>query len=130
MPGPLRSQRWEPQPPRRKECLTASEDLAWTSARCERDSYWFACSFKSRIVSGKFRGSATVIISLQTCETAHASAPVLRNLAEDAEQVATPELVNALLRITSLQHSFGDHRQIADVAHPTRQRRSAVEVGA
>ena len=63
-------------------------------------------------------------------QKARASGPVLRNLAEEAEQVAAPELVNALLRITALQHSFGDHRQIADVAHPTRQRRSAVEVGA
>jgi hypothetical protein len=45
---------------------------------------------------------------------------VLRNLAEEAQQVAAPKLVNALVRITAAQHRFGDHGQITDVAHATR----------
>jgi hypothetical protein len=34
---------------------------------------------------------------------------LLRDLAEDAQQVGAPEFIDALLGIAAAQHSFGDH---------------------
>ena len=55
---------------------------------------------------------------------------ILGYLAEDAKQVAAPELVDALLGIAAAQHGVSDHGEVADVAHASRQRRAAVEVAA
>src|SRR6266702_6446449 len=52
------------------------------------------------------------------------------DLPEETQQVAAPELVNALLGVTAAQHGVRDHRKVADIAHATSQGGSAVEVGA
>src|SRR5882757_11590392 len=54
----------------------------------------------------------------------------LTDLPEETQQVAAPELVDALLVVTAPQHGIRDHRKVADIAHAASQSGSAVEVGA
>src|ERR1700753_3087315 len=49
------------------------------------------------------------------------------NLAKHPQQIATPELINALLGISAPQHRIGNHGQIANIPHPPRQRRSPIK---
>src|ERR1051325_11508521 len=53
---------------------------------------------------------------------------LLRDLAKNAQQVATEELLDALFRVAAPQHGVGDQREIAHVAHPAGERRAAVKV--
>src|ERR1039458_1528018 len=59
-----------------------------------------------------------------------AQSRLLRDLAEDPEQIATQKFPDALIGIPSTQHCVRNHREIADVAHPARQRRPAIEIAA
>lgn len=67
-----------------------------------------------------------VVFSLQS----GAACTLRGNLAEDAQQVAAPELADALFTVASPEHGISDHRQIADVAHAACERGASVEVGA
>src|SRR5258707_5013385 len=58
------------------------------------------------------------------------SGALLADLPEETQQVAAPELVDALLVVTAPQHRIRDHRKVADIAHAASQGGSSVEVGA
>src|SRR6187402_1960064 len=52
----------------------------------------------------------------------------MRHLSEDTQQIAAPELIDPLLRITAAQHGIRDHGKIAYIAHPPRKCGPTVEV--
>jgi hypothetical protein len=52
------------------------------------------------------------------------------DLPKHPQQISSPELINPLLRIAAPQHSIGNHRQVANIPHPTRQRWSTIKVSA
>src|ERR1039457_3898298 len=106
-------------------------------------SKWTGCSQATRRpLSGLRRAStneAAVCVDGNALEAPFRRVPdtlalvqsrLLRDLAEDPEQIAAQKFPDALIGIPSTPHCVRNHREIADVAHPARQRRPAIEIAA